>query len=177
MLENHAFGNFVPKHSRYLILGSFPVKQAVKGTNYDKTYDFFYSIKRNQFWPILEAVYGLELATKAKKQQLLSRLGIAMADIILKCTRTRGSNLDNNLSNFHYNLAAIKEILDTHHIEKIYFTSCFVAKQFRKFFKAVIEAHPATELITLPSPSPRYALVSKEQKILMYKALLPKHKT
>lgn len=174
MIETHAFGEFVPKNPKYLILGSFPVKQSVKGPNYDATYDFFYSIPRNQFWPILEIIYNVELKTKQQKTNFLSKLGCAMADIILQCERTRGSNLDANLANFEYNLAAVKNILDHHHIEVIYFTSRFVEKKFKQHFKELIEAYPALKLITLPSPSPRYVLITKEEKIKQYKKFLPK---
>jgi hypoxanthine-DNA glycosylase len=164
MLETHVFGDFVPENSKYLIIGSFPVKQAVKGPNYNASYDFFYSIKRNQFWPILEAVYGLELKTKASKQKFLTDFKIAMADIILKCERTQGTNLDTNLTNFVYNLDGIKAILKNNQIEKIFFTSRFAEKQFKKVFK---------KFITLPSPSPRYVLITKDEKIAKYKELLP----
>lgn len=175
MIETHAFGNFVPENSRYLILGSFPVKQAVKGRDaYDESYDWFYSVKRNQFWPIFEKVYGVELKDKQSKQKLFSNLGIAIADIILKCERARGSNLDVNLTKFVYNIDAITKILNENKIKKIFFTSRFVEKRFKKVFKEIIKNNPEIELITLPSPSPRYVLINREQKITEYKKLLPK---
>ena len=175
MIETHAFGNFVPQDAKYLILGSFTAKQAVKEhTAYDDSYDWFYATKRNQFWPILEAVYELELNDKLSKQKLFSELGIAMADIILQCERKDGNNLDNNLMNFIYNVDAIAEILDNNQIEKIFFSSRFVENKFKKVFKDIINHHPNTELVTLPSPSPRFARMSKEQKIMKYKELLPK---
>jgi G:T/U-mismatch repair DNA glycosylase len=89
MLETHAFGNFVPPSARFLILGSFTGKQAVKGDS-----------------------------------------------------------------------AAL-------------FTSRFVETGFKKNFKDIVSHHPSIELITLPSPSSRYARMSKEQKVSRYKELLP----
>jgi hypothetical protein len=79
-----------------------------------------------------------------------------------------------NLVNIVYNVDAIAEILNSNPIQKIFFTSRFVEMKFRKVFKGIIAHHPSTELITLPSPSPRYALMSKEQKIMRYKELLPR---
>src|SRR5689334_8890865 len=120
MIETHAFGNFVPLNAKYLILGSFTGRQAVKGTvATDDAYDWFYGTKRNQFWSILEGVYGIELRNKRSKQELFTRLGIAMADIIYQCERKEGNNLDSNLVNIVYNVDAIAEILETHQIEKI----------------------------------------------------------
>ena len=83
MIETHAFGNFIPLNAKYLILGSFTGRQAVKGNSAtDDSYDWFYATKRNQFWPILEEVYGIELRNKLSRQELFTKLGIAMADII-----------------------------------------------------------------------------------------------
>jgi hypoxanthine-DNA glycosylase len=174
MLETHAFGNFVPPSARFLILGSFTGRQAVKGnTAADDSYDWFYATKRNQFWPILEDVYGLELRNKPSRQALLTKLGIAMADIIYKCERKVDSNLDSNLVHPEYNIEAIAEILNDNQIDSIFFTSRFVEIRFKKNFKDIISHHPSIELITLPSPSSRYARMSKEQKVSRYKELLP----
>jgi hypoxanthine-DNA glycosylase len=175
MIETHPFGNFVPINAKYLILGSFTGRQAVKGTNdTDNTYDWFYGTKRNQFWSILEEVYGIELRNKQSKQELFAKLGIAIADIIYQCERKGISNLDADLVNITYNVKAIAEILESEHIEKILFTSRFVEDRFKKFFKNFINCQPSIYLITLPSPSPRYAKMSKEQKIQKYKVLFPK---
>jgi len=175
MIETHAFGNFVPLNSKYLILGSFTGRQAVKDTTVtDDSYDWFYGTKRNQFWPILEGVYGIELKNKHSRQELFTKLGIAMADIIHQCERKKGNNLDANLVNIVYNIEAITEILESHQIERIFFSSRFVEARFKKVFRDIINRYPTIELITLPSPSPRYAQMSKEQKIKKYKELLPK---
>ena len=175
MIETHAFGNFVPLNPKYLILGSFTGRQAVEGTSaFDESYDWFYGTKRNQFWPILEGVYGIELRNKHSKQELFTKLCIAMADIIYQCERKEGNNLDTNLVNIVYNTEAITEILESNQIEKIFFTSRDVEDRFKKVFNAIINRHPAIELIYIPSPSPRYAQMSKEQKFRRYKELLPK---
>jgi hypoxanthine-DNA glycosylase len=175
MIETHAFGNFIPSNAKYLILGSFTGREAVKGLpSTDEAYDWFYGTKRNQFWPILEKVYGIELRSRPAKQALLARLGCAIADIIHQCERRDGSNLDANLTNIIYNTQPITEILDTHPIEKIYFTSRYVEAKFKRNFRDVINRHLDIELITLPSPSPRYARMSKEQKATRYKEVLPK---
>ena len=158
MVEIHPFGSFVPKNARYLILGSFTGKQS---------YDWFYGTKRNQFWRIMEGVYGLKLDNKKAKQDLFTKLGIAITDIIYQCERRKGTNLDANLINIVYNTKAIEEILEKNKIDKIYFSSRFVETKFRKLFKTKVE------LITLPSPSPRYARMGFGEKIKRYRELLP----
>ncbi len=168
VLETHPFGDFVPTKTRYLILGSFP------GKIQNSSYDWFYGNGRNQFWSIVEHVYGRTLEDKNDKQGLFRKLDIAVADIIYQCERKNGSNLDNNLVNISYNSQGIEKILKENNIRKIYFTSRFVENKFKKIFKKLVGAYPEIKLVTLPSPSPRYAAISKAMKIKQYKKLLPK---
>ena len=172
MIETHAFGPWLPvSGANDLILGSFSAKAAAAGT--EPSYDWFYAVKRNQFWPILEDVYGRDLSTKQAKQALFEELHIAIADIIQQCERKTHSSHDSQLMNIVYAVEEIAGILDTQPINMIFFTSRFAETHFRRAFKGVIERHPVVELVTLPSPSPRYAWMSREQKVQRYKELLP----
>jgi hypoxanthine-DNA glycosylase len=164
MLETHPFPPFVPPHAKHLLLGSFTGKPGVG-------YDWFYGSQRNQFWPILERVYNLKLDTKKSKMHLFSRLGLAITDIIYQCERRQGTNLDANLINIVYNLPALEKILSQNKIVTIFFSSRFVETKFKRLFKNV-----HTRLITLPSPSPRYARMTLQEKIKIYAAVLPKVK-
>ncbi len=166
MLEKHPFGVFVPPNAKYLLLGSFVTKPAHK-------YDWFYANGRNQFWPILEEVYKVPLTTTKAQQSLFVKLHIAIADIILECEREKNSNLDIHLKNLVFNTEAITKILNENNIGKILFTSRYVEKLFRRHFNDLITKYQGIELITLPSPSPRYAMLTKTQKILHYRKLLP----
>ena len=166
MIEKHPFGVFVPPNAKYLLLGSFVTKPT-------HNYEWFYANGRNQFWPILEEVYGAPLQTKNDQQKLFTKLDMAIGDIILECERINNSNLDVNLKCLVFNTKAITQIVEENNIDKIFFTSRYVEKLFRREFKDLILKYPAIELITLPSPSPRYALLTKVQKIVRYKQLLP----
>ena len=166
MIEKHPFGNFVPKKIKYLMLGSFVTKPS-------NSYEWFYANGRNQFWPIMQEVYGLEFRTKKQQQKLFIQLEIALADIILSCERRNNSNLDMNLFNITYNTQAIKDIITKNKIKKIFFTSRHVENLFSKVFKDISQVTNEIELICLPSPSPRYAAMSKLEKIARYKQSLP----
>lgn len=166
MIEKHPFGNFVPKKTKYLMLGSFVTKPS-------NLYEWFYANGRNQFWPIMQEVYGSDFSTKKQQQKLFIQLEMALADIILSCERRNNSNLDTNLYNIVYNTKAIKAIINKNNIKKIFFTSRHVETLFRKQFKKVVAAYPKIELVALPSPSPRYAAMSKLEKVTRYKQLLP----
>jgi hypoxanthine-DNA glycosylase len=176
MVETHAFGNFIPPKAKYLILGSFTGRQAVKDSAAnDPSYDWFYATKRNQFWPLLEQVYGIELKNTPARKKLFTDMGIAMADMILQCERKDGNNLDMNLVNIVYNTDAINEMLGKKGIDTVFFSSRFVETKFRRLFKETMLKNPSVKFITLPSPSPRYAAMSKEEKIKKYKEVLPKY--
>ena len=162
MIETHPYGSFVPPNARYLLLGSFAAKP-------EPGYDWFYSTRRNQFWSILEKIYGFSLTDKKSKQQLFTKLELAVADIISQCERQKNNNSDTNLVNIVYDVDGINKILHQNNIRKIYFSSRYVESQFKRIFKAI-----TIELVTLPSPSPRYAAMSKSAKIAKYKKLLPR---
>lgn len=170
MLERHPFGLFAPPNAKYLLLGSFTTKPFAG-------YEWFYANGRNQFWPILEEVYGIPLKTKSDQQKLFVDLDMAITDIILECERQKNSNLDINLKGLVFNTKAITGFLKKYKVKKIFFTSRFVEKIYRKEFKDLIEKYPETELVTLPSPSPRYAVITKAEKVETYRKLLPKGKT
>jgi hypoxanthine-DNA glycosylase len=167
MIETHPFGNFIPRKTKYLMLGSFVTKPS-------NPYEWFYANGRNQFWPIMEEIYDSNFSTKEQQQKLFIQLEMALADIILSCERKKNSNLDINLFNIVYNTKAITDIINKHNIKKVFFTSRYVETLFRKHFKVLIERHSKIEFITLPSPSPRYAVMSKLEKVARYKELLPR---
>lgn len=167
MIEKHPFEVFIPKKTKYLFLGSF-VAKASSG------YDWFFGSKRSQFWPLLTEVYGLALQTKDQKQNLFEKLGLAITDIILECDRTANNSLDSSLKNLVFNTRTITKILKNNSVEKIFFSSRFAENLFKKYFKNLISKYSKIKLITLPSPSPRYAAMTKREKLARYKILLPK---
>jgi len=106
----------------------------------------------------------MELRNKKAQQDLFRKLSIAVADIIYQCKRRRNSSLDVHLTDFVYNISPITKVLEENPIEKIFFTSRFVEKEYMKHFKNLVERFSRVELIALPSPSPRYAAMRKEDK-------------
>ena len=176
IIETHPFGSFVPPDAKFLMLGSFTTKEAFDDQK-KEAYTWFYANGgRNQFWPILEEVYEVKLQTRADMQQLFTGLKMALAEVIYQCERRMNSNLDINLINIVYAIDDITQILEQNRIIKIFFTSRYVETKFRQIFKNVINIHPTIELVILPSPSPRYAQMTKKQKIQTYKELLPQRK-
>jgi hypoxanthine-DNA glycosylase len=163
-IETHPHSLFVPENAIVLILGSFPGKNniLVEGSE-----EWFYSAKRNQFWPILRSVYDETLQTTKEKKDLFERKGIAVGDIYLKVKRKDYNNSDSSLEVFEYNDKAILNAMNKHSFKSIFTTSQLVVKEFRKLFPEV------KNIQSLPSPSPRYARMSLQEKIEVYKNSLP----
>ena len=93
---------------------------------------------------------------------------MGIADIILKAVRKNNTNSDNNLDIIELNDLAIKKILESKTITTIFFTSKFVEKLFKKVFPLI------SNTVVLPSPSPRFARMTLQEKINVYKKYLPK---
>ena len=164
-IETHPFGPFVPPKATVLIIGSFPGRDITQGN--DATDTWFYGTSRNQFWDIISSVYGTELKTTKEKKQLFNKAGIAIADIFLTVRRRKENNSDTDLEVVTYNDKTLRKILEGTSFKNIFFTSKFVEKHFLKIFPAITDGE------CLPSPSPRYARMSKQQKIAYYKNKLP----
>jgi len=165
IIEKHPYEPYVPSNASVLILGSFPGHEQTRHPNKD---EWFYSAKRNKFWEILENVYSESLQTVSDKKKLFEEVGIGITDVILSAKRKEKSNLDSNLEIVEHNKEAIQKILNNGKINKVFFTSQFVQKQFLKMFPNYSNCE------CLPSPSPRYARISLEEKIKIYKQKLPK---
>lgn len=171
----HPFSSYIPANAKYLILGSFSGRQHSKDSSvYLQSYDFYFGTPRNQFWPILSEIYQRKLFDIESKKALLSDLRIAIADIILQCERKAGTNSDANLTSIVYKYEEIAGIFHENPIEKIFFTSRFTESRFRVNFSPLIEKYPHIQLITLPSPSPRYARMTFSEKVKVYRELLPR---
>jgi hypoxanthine-DNA glycosylase len=163
-IQTHPHKMFVPLNSTILILGTFPGKSNVQVEGKD---EWFYSSKRNQFWSIIRSVYKEELKTTTEKKALFKRKGIAIGDIFLKIKRKENNNSDTSIEVIEYNDKEIEKALKENTFRSIYTTSQFVEKEFKKLFPD----WKNTE--ALPSPSPRHARMTLEEKIAYYKKKLP----
>lgn len=169
-LESHPFTEFVPANATILILGSFPGKES---TQKDKRPDdWYYGANRNQFWKILEIVYGRELRSQRDKQKLFEDYGIAITDIIKSCKRSDGSSSDENLTEKVYNTDVIKKVIEGSNIEKILFTSKGVEKEFTAHIEPHINSRRYQKIVLI-TPSPAYRRDSVAQKAEKYKLQLP----
>lgn len=164
-IETHPFKAYIPENASVVIIGSFPGREVTHKELSDD--EWFYGSKRNQFWKIISGVYEIDLSSKKEKQDLFRKCGIGIADIFLKIRRTENNNMDSNLEVIEFNEKELTSIVRNPNIKKIFFTSRFVEKTFNKLFPKISIGE------CLPSPSPRYARMSQQDKINYYKLKLP----
>ena len=169
-IEVHPFGAFLPENLNYLLVGTFPGKQYSQMFQAEVLADplaWSYAGK-NQFWRIMENVYGLSLSDREAKQLLFSELGIGAMDLIYSCSRKNDTNLDNNLVNITWNKAAFEHLLSKKNDLSFFCTGKGVARILKEWFPEL-----ADKIISLPSPSPIYASMKLEEKIAFYKNIFP----
>ncbi len=72
----------IARHSRLVILGSFPGLASLVAQQY-------YGHPRNQFWPLLGALWGVDLLALPYEQRLaeIRRRGLGLWDVYASCRR------------------------------------------------------------------------------------------
>ena len=86
----------IARHSRLIILGSFPSVASLQAQQY-------YGHPRNQFWPLLGAIWGLDLVALPYPDRLaqLCHRGLGLWDVYASCRR-QGS-LDSAIEDAEFN--------------------------------------------------------------------------
>ncbi len=153
----HPLSPIVFEESDTLILGSFPSIKSFEQ-------EFYYAHPKNQFWPLLSAVYDKKAVAKDEKIELLEYAKIALWDVIASCERQNSS--DTNLKNISPN--NIEELFVKYpNIKRILFTGRTAQKLYSVYF-----AHISLPVALLPSPSPAYAAMSFDDKLFVWQRIL-----
>jgi len=152
------FAPVADRSTRILLLGSFPGAASLAAQQY-------YAHPRNQFWRLLSAVLGEELAglPYAQRLQRLHACQIGLWDVLAACARE--GSLDAAIRQPQANpFHLLKEQCPA--LQRI----CFNGKTAGKF-EPVFAAAGFTTLV-LPSSSPAHAQLSFEQKLAQWKNIL-----
>lgn len=157
MRYTHPFEPIINDDSEILILGTFPSIKSFEN-------EFYYSNPKNQFWSILSEIFNENLNTKEARISFLKKYKIALWDIVESCERKNSS--DSNLKDVKvHDLEKLTKKYKK--IKKIMFTSKKALYFYEKKHKKL-----NIEVFYLPSPSPAYAAIKKEDKIEIYRDIL-----
>ena len=92
----------IARHTRLIILGSFPGVASLQAQQY-------YGHPRNQFWPLLGAIWGLDLVALpyAARLHTVCQRGLGLWDVYTSCRRE--GSLDQAINDAEFNdLASLK---------------------------------------------------------------------
>lgn len=155
----HGFGPFYRADSRLLILGSFP---SVKS----REAQFFYGHPQNRFWPLMARLCGEEKpVTLVEKRAFLTRNGIALYDVIERCSIVGSS--DSSIRDVEP--ADLRPILDGSEIGARIFTNGTTAS---KLYRRYLLPRLGMEAVPLPSTSPANAACSLDRLTEIWGAAL-----
>jgi hypoxanthine-DNA glycosylase len=152
------FPPVVAADTHTLILGSFPGEASLAATQY-------YAHPRNQFWRLLGTVLGepqlVELAYEERLRRVLAH-GIGVWDVLAACERE--GSLDAAIRNASPNdFASLRA-----HAPKLA-KVCFNGKTAGRFAPVIGAA--GYDTLVLPSSSPANAMLSFEQKLVLWRAI------
>ncbi len=84
------------RETRLVVLGSFPGVASLAAGQY-------YAHPRNQFWPILSAIWGVDLVAMPYRHRLaeVKRRGLGLWDVYARCRRE--GSLDQSIEDAQYN--------------------------------------------------------------------------
>jgi double-stranded uracil-DNA glycosylase len=133
----------------------------------------YYAHPRNHFWPILEALYGIDARLPyAERAAGLLCARVAVWDVLGQCARA-GSldaaiDLDSAVTN------DLGKFLRAHRaINRIAFNGGLARQHFRRQWEtAVLAVRPTLQLLALPSTSPANASWSYARKLRSWRAAL-----
>lgn len=142
-MTQHPFPPLYDKHSKVLILGSFP---SVKS----REQMFFYGHPQNRFWKVISAVMGADTPITIKeKSDFLHTNHIALWDVIACCDIT--GSADSSIKNVVAN--DITKIVKEADIKQIFVNGKTAEKYYNKYIRDTI----GKGAVCLPSTSPANA--------------------
>ena len=154
----HPFDAIVDENSKVLILGSFPSLKSFEQ-------NFYYAHPRNQFWPIMEELFEVTLKSNEEKRAFALKHGIAMWDTYGSLSREAGNSSDRNLKDLKPN--DFESFFKRYpNIKHIFFTGRKAEQGYKKYFSDI--NIPTT---LLPSTSPAYAAMKREEKVRHYQVI------
>lgn len=148
-----SFPAVVGRAPKVLILGSMPGEASLRAARY-------YAHPRNQFWRLLGAALGEDLAglPYARRLAVLKRRGVALWDVIASCRRAGSS--DTAIRGERPNRIAV--LVRRAKVRAVFLNGGKAAASFRRFVAGDLPA--GVRVVKLPSSSPAAAALSFARK-------------
>jgi hypoxanthine-DNA glycosylase len=154
-------GPVIGRNTRLLVLGSFPGAASLAAGQY-------YAHPRNQFWPLLSALWGIDLVAMPypRRLQAMKARGLGLWDVYADCRRE--GSLDSAIRDARLNdLAGLKRRAPA--LSGIAHNGGESARAMR------ITASLGLPVVRLPSTSPANASWSFERKLAAWREAFTTH--
>ena len=154
-------GPVIAPHTRLVVLGSFPSVASLQAGQY-------YAHPRNHFWPILSALWGVDLRSLAYTQRLTEvlRRGLGIWDVYAHCRRE--GSLDSDIRDAEFNdLVGLRERAPQ--LQVVAHNGGESARAMR-YTRSL-----GVAVLRLPSTSPANASWSFERKLAAWRAAFTEH--
>ena len=154
-------GPVVDVNTRLVVLGSFPGVASLNAQQY-------YGHPRNHFWPILSAIWGVDLLPLAYAQRIdtIRARGLGLWDVYARCERE--GSLDSAIEHAEFNdLASLKTRASQ--LQAIAHNGGESARALKHTQSLGVAVH------RLPSTSPANASWSFARKLAAWRAVLEEH--
>ncbi|RBP53262.1 DNA-deoxyinosine glycosylase [Arenicella xantha] len=159
-----AFEPLLGPAPKYLILGSMPGQVSLSARQY-------YAHPRNSFWWIMSQLFSFELSDDyAQRVELLREHRVAVWDVLSECERpgsldsniVRATEVPNDFGSFFRAQPSISIVG---------FNGAASAALFKRHCGSLMQRYPNIRWIKLPSTSPAYASLGREDKLQAWQAL------
>ena len=154
-------GPVVDAGTRLVVLGSFPGVASLVAQQY-------YGHPRNHFWPILAAIWNVDLMSLSYAQRVdaIRALGLGLWDVYARCERE--GSLDSAIEHAQFNdLASLRQRAPR--LQAIAHTGGESARARKHTQSLGVAVH------RLPSTSPANASWSFERKLAAWRAVFEQH--
>jgi hypoxanthine-DNA glycosylase len=159
------FQPIISTRVKILILGSMPSVTSLTKQQY-------YGHQGNAFWPIMEALFGIDPAlTYAVRKSLLIQNNIAVWDVLKSCQRS--GSLDHNIAMQSIQVNDFVSLFKQYGLLRyIYFNGAVAEKVYKKHvLPQVEEQFNYLQYQRLPSTSPAHAALNRQQKSAVWQVI------
>lgn len=153
-------------HAKVLVLGTLPSVKSLAAQQY-------YGHPQNAFWPIMAELLGFDPALPyAERCRLIVQAGVAVWDVLAAAERP--GSLDADIRRDTVIANPIDDLVkQSSALRAVYFNGQGAAKMFRRH----VSPHAREPLLqlpkhTLPSTSPAYAAMKRDEKTKQWATLL-----
>lgn len=153
-----------------LILGSMPGVASLNAQQY-------YAHPQNAFWFIMQSLFSSDASVDksgdsyTSKINMLKKSRVAVWDVLRECRRP--GSLDSNIDKKSIKCNDFNSFYALHQqVTLVAFNGKMAEQLYRKHVLPELDTNPETRLVSLPSSSPAMAMMTRDEKAIVWREQL-----